>query len=596
MTATGGASALHGAADPAGDGDQLNSTAKAAAPRLRTVLGLARVEASLLVRSPLVLAGLLAGGAVVFVLIWPTEPLWWSAAWRIGFGQLVLGMAVLVAAQLAVGRARRDAMADLYASFPATAGTRTVAHLTALVGAAPASLVLIAAAAAVVQVRGAIGGPSIPVLAGGLVLVIAAGAAGIAIGARFPHPLAGVLGALALLLSSGTSHTAAGGGIWLLPWEWTQDELNWLPGPLAGYPPVGAHLLELVGIGVLAGIAALTVTVGRRRARACLATAGILAVAVICTAGALQLRPIPTAELNHLVTEAVDPASVQHCSTTNHVRYCLYPGFGSQLPALEAPVNGVLAHLPARPDQLLTVRQVVGDVLDPTLTHGHPKPQVSQWAAQLQRAPGNAATASAIYLPVGSWPAAGGRLADARFDVALAAAEWAVRIPPQAIGSPDGNVFLPCVPLDQAREPIAIWLAIVATHPPTGELQKGLRLGGSNGLGASEVRNTFVPMWTYPGANASYLGSSWVPQPTAAGYLLASAMTSLPEHKVAHILTSRWVTWLNWHTTDAQLAAALGIRMPSVPALPAPPRIPKPGTTVVQPGQGNEPQSPLCTA
>jgi hypothetical protein len=110
-------------------------------------------------------------------------------------------------------------MADLYASFPATAGTRTFAQLAGLVGAAPASLLLIGAAVAAVQVRGAIGAPSGPVLAGGLLLVIAAGAAGIAIGTRFPHPLAGVLGALVLFLSSGTSHTATGSGIWLLPWE-----------------------------------------------------------------------------------------------------------------------------------------------------------------------------------------------------------------------------------------------------------------------------------------------------------------------------------------------------------------------------------------
>ena len=213
-----------------------------------------------------------------------------------------------------------------------------------------------------------------------------------------------------LFLSSATSHLGSGGGIWLLPWEWTQDQL----GPLPGYPPAAAHVLELAGLAVLAGIVALTVSAGRARARGGLATAGILALVVICLAGALQLRPTPTTELNHLVREAAGPASVQRCTTANHVRYCLYPGFGRNLPSVEAPVNGVLAHLPARPDRPLTLRQVLSSyLLDPTLIHGHPKRQVSQWQAQMQRAPGNAATASAIYLPVGSWPAAGGRLADA---------------------------------------------------------------------------------------------------------------------------------------------------------------------------------------
>ena len=79
------------------------------------------------------------------------------------------------------------------------------------------------------------------VLAGGLLLVIAAGAAGIAIGTRFPHPLAGVLGALALFMTAATTHLASGAGIWLLPSAILQNQLGGLPGPLAGYPPAGAH-------------------------------------------------------------------------------------------------------------------------------------------------------------------------------------------------------------------------------------------------------------------------------------------------------------------------------------------------------------------
>jgi hypothetical protein len=584
MTATEGGPALQGgdAVAPAGDDGGSGATARTRFPRLRTVLSLAGVGASLLVRSVLVLAGLLAGGAVIWILIRPVEPLWWKADWEIGGGQLALSMAVLVAAQLAAGRARRDAMADLYASFPATAGTRTLGHLASLAGAAPASLLLIGAAVAMVQARGAIGAPSLTVLAGGVLLVIAAGAAGIAIGTRFPHPLAGVLGALVLFITSTTTHLASGAGIWLLPWPILQDELGSLPGPLAGYPPVGAHVLELAGIAAAAGAAALAMTVCRARARSGLATAGVLAVAAICLAGALQVRPLPTAELNHLVREVADPASVQRCATTNQVRYCLYPGFASLLPSLQVPVNGVLAHLPSRPAQPLTVMQVLSPyLLDSTLTHGQQKWQVSLWQGQMRKAPGNAATASAIYLSVGSWPAAGGQQADARFDVAMATALWAVRFPP-ARGNLNGQFYLPCVPLDQAREAIVIWLAILATRPPAGELQNGL--GRSSGF--AEVRNTFVPTWAYPGSDVGgYLTPSAAPQTTAAGYLLAHAMTTLPEQKVARVLTDAWGTWVNWHTTDAQLAAALGIAMPSVPALP-------PGMT--GPGPSG-PQNPLCT-
>jgi hypothetical protein len=302
----------------------------------------------------------------------------------------------------------------------------------------------------------------------------------------------------------------------------------------------------------------------------------------------VQLRPIPTAGLNHLVTEIADPASVQHCTTVNQVRYCLYPGFGRDLSSLEAPVNGVLAHLPARPGQPLTIRQVVSlDFTDPSLTYGHPKRQVSQWNAQTQRAPGTAPAASAIYLPVGSWPAAGGRLADAHLNVALATAEWAVRLPPT-------SESLPCVALDQAREPIAIWLAILATHPPASELQDGLGgLETGRSFSSVEVRNTVVPTWNYPGADAGQITPSG-PQITTAGYLLAKAMTGLPERKVSQVLTGTWATWVNGRTTDAQLAAALGIQMPSVPLPPSlrPGFKPRPGMTIVnQPG----PQNPVCT-
>jgi hypothetical protein len=106
----------------------------------------------------------------------------------------------------------------------------------------------------------------------------------------------------------------------------------------------------------------------------------------------------------------------------------------------------------------------------------------------------------------------------------------------------------------------------------------------------TEVSNTMIRTWNYPGLNANYL-TGVMPQLTAVGYLLANAMTSLPEQKVSQILHSTWATWLNRHTTDAQLATALGIQMPSVPGLPVPP----PGGTIVQGNPDNAPQNPVCT-
>jgi hypothetical protein len=453
----------------------------------------------------------------------------------------------------------------------------------------PASLLLAGAVIAVVQVRGAFGTPDVAVLAGGLLLVIAAGAAGVAIGSRFPHPLAGALGALALLFSSVTSHLASGAAIWLVPWQMEADQLANLPGPLAGYPPAGAHAVELAGLALLAGIVALATTARPARVRGWLTAVGVVAVAAVCFAGVLELRPIPTASLNHLVSEVADPASAQRCTTGSQVRYCLYPGFGSQLPSLEAPIDGVLAHLPARPTQPLTVRQVVTLSLpDSTLTHGHPNQEVSQWIAQVQRAPGNAsaAPASAIYVPV-TWPA-GSQLADAHFDLALAAAEWAVHLPGTAGALSSNTGGQSCVPVDQAREAVAIWLAILATHLPASELQGGL--GAGAGIQGTYVRNAFVRTWNYPGGGYITPPGGGL-QTTAAGYLLASAMTRLSEQEVSHVLAGTWARWLNWRTTDAQLAAALGIPMPSAAVRVT---LPSGKTITLAPGPGNGPQSPLC--
>jgi hypothetical protein len=598
MTTTDGGAAPPGAgaAGPPGHHAPAGLTARSQTSRLRTVLALGRVEALLLLRNRLVLAGVLASGVVIWVFLRSAQPLWWDADWEIGEGLLVLAMAVLAAAQLAAGRARRDAMTDLYASFPTTAGTRTVAHLAGLAGVAPASLLLIAVATVGVQLLSPIGTPSIAVLAGGLLLVIAAGAAGIAIGTRFSHPLAGMIGALVPALASVQYQRFPGADTWLLPWPLESNgagQLDHLPGPLAGYPPAAAHAAELAGLALLAGIVALAVTIrrGRARVRAGLAAAGAVAVTVTCLAGAGQLRPIPTADLNRLVAEAARPASVQRCTSVSQVRYCLYAGFGRDLPSLEAPVDEVLAHLPARPGQPLTVRQVLTLFLsDPVLTHGHPAQQIAHWAAQLQHAqPGvsDIAPASGIYLPVGSWPDTGGQLAAARFDLALAAAEWAVHLAGTA-GIVSSNGFQ-CLPVGQAREAVAIWLAILATHPSASQLQGGLPASGH--LFGMQVGNVIVPTWNYPGVGNGYVTPpGGGPQLTAAGYLLASAMTRLPEQRVAHVLAGAWGRWLSWRTSDAQLAAALGIPMPSGPAI-----TPFPSRGVVAPGPGPGPRSPVCT-
>ena len=560
------------AATRTGDVGRPGLTGAAPARPLRTVLSLAGAEAALLLRSMLVLAGLLAGGAVVWRVIWTSEPVWWNAAWQIGYGQVILAASVLAAAQLTASRARRDGMRELYDSFPVSAATRTLAHVAALAGVLPATVLLACASVALTQARGVIGTPSPAVLAAGVMLVLAAGAAGIALGTRFAHPLAGILGGMVLFVLFTQSYRllaypALGGLPWLFPWT-IPDQLGSLPGPLAGYPPGGAHALELAGVALLAAVAALMVTKGGTRHRMRLAVTAIVAVAVIGAGVAAQLPSIPTATLNRLFSAAANPVPAEHCTTEGQVKYCLYPGFGAVLPALQAPVSGVLSQLPVRPTPVLTIAQDTSLALDdPPLTHGHTRAQMDRWNAELQVPPPSTATAPAIYVTEGDERAA-------RFALALGTAEWAVNLP--AENSPV-NPAGACVALDQAREAIAIWLAITATHA---SLTRG------PGIQAVLVHDTQVVVWIYPGEYDNYTSAPG-PQTTVAGLLLAKAMASLPEGKVERVLGASWPTWLNWHTTDAQLAAALGIPMPSVP-VPASPL--PPGTS--PPAQA---QNPLCT-
>ncbi len=549
----------------------MTAGSRADAHALRVVFGLARTEGLLLLRSALVLAGVVGGCAVVWGFNHATSPMWWDAVWEVGSGQVIVAMAVLVAAHLAAGRARRNALQDLYDSFPASAGVRAAGHLTALAGAVPASLLLIGATT-VLEFRGAVGTPGTAALAAGVLLVIAGGAAGVAIGIRFPHPLAGLLAALTLFVLFTQAQRFSGGVVWLFPWAQV-DGLHALPGPLAGYPPAAAHAAELAGFAVLAGVIAIALTARVGRPLIALISAGALAATAICVAGVAELQPIPTAELNRLVTETADPASFQHCTSAGEVRYCFYSAFGPQLPLLRAVVDGVIAYVPALPAQPLTIRQLASLSLDDTtLIHGQPKQWLATWGSELARMPGNAAAPSAIYLTVGSWPG-GAEGAGGRFALALSTADWAVGLPATA-GSQDGPGAELCVPVDQAREAVAIWLAMRATYaPPPGDQPSG--------ISAASVDNATVPTWIAPGGGLISPG----PQTTYAGYELAAAMARLPAGRVTRTLDRSWASWLNWHTSDGQLASALGIQAPTIPAQ----------IRSALAGSGPAQASPLCT-
>jgi hypothetical protein len=532
-------------------------------PRLRTAVTLGGAEGSLLARNTLVLGGLVVAALVAWSFLTRGEPLWWKAGWQIGYDQMILSAVVLVAAHLAAGRAQRNNMEDLYDSFPVSAGTRAAGHLLSVLGAVPSSLILAAAASALAEWRGVIGSPDPAVLAAGVLLVVAGGMIGVAVGLRFPHPFVGVVAALAWAAPFSQSNRFNGAITWLFPWAISQ-QLGQFPHPVPGYPPAPAHAVELAGIAALAGVVAFAWQARGAIQKGALLAVGAVAVAVICLAGAIQLQPISTSNVNRLVAQAATPTQFQTCTTSDGVRYCLYPDFASLRSSLQKPVNAVLGYVPSRPSQTLSVEQSVSLFPnDAALTHGHSAAQVAAWSMELANAPVNHPNRSAILIGVGSWPPSNSAAAaTARLQLALAAADWAVGLAPSA-GNPD--TATPCVPFNQAREPIAIWMTLEATHAKVKGIQD---LGGGTGYLAS------------PG-----------PQITGAGYLLAEAMTRLPVTKVAQVLDRNWSAWTDWHSTDAQLAAALGIPLPAVPTLNP---TPAPGMRISAPLPGT-PTPQVCT-
>jgi len=295
----------------------------------------------------------------------------------------------------------------------------------------------------------------------------------------------------------------------------------------------------------------------------------------------VQLQPIPTRDIDHLVSEAANTGRAQHCTMRDAVDYCLYPGFGSRVPSLQGPVNGVLAQIPVQRARTLTISQTSELTLDdPTLTHGHSPQQIAAWRTQLQNAPANLPSSSTIYVNLGTWPAQG--QANVRFDLALAAAEWAVGLP---TNTGTGAQATQCVPLNQAREAIAIWLASQATRAGLAHLQNTTR--SRSGYLPVLVDGVTVLAWVYPGENATLVSPG--PQTTAADYLLATAMAKLPTQRVTAVVAGGWATWTSGHATYAQLADALGIAMPAVPTGLVGPR----GQIITAP-PGTVPSQPQC--
>ncbi|HXW47261.1 MAG TPA: hypothetical protein VEL03_20880 [Streptosporangiaceae bacterium] len=577
------------------------ATASAAAPPgkpfwsetgWRVLLLAARRESWWLARSPLVLAGLAISGWLIWlnnrildlpVALYglPQPVFWWAADVSIAACLLALAGGVLIASQLAASRVRRDAMEQLYASYPASAAVRTSAQLLGVTGPLILAAALTAGAVAWLDHEGTLGAPRLWVLGTGLLLIVLAGAVGVALGSWVQHPLAGILTVLVLglieidlVLSISNPIHLPGGLAWVFPWSAPGSVLNSLPGLSVPYPPP-LHAAELAGLIVLAFVAALWPVLARRRVAAALAVA---ALAVTCWSGWLEARPVSSTVLTAMAREVMQPAAFEQCQQFGRARYCYYPAFAPLVRQWAVPVDGVLARVPGTARRALTVRQV-WDLyfFNPPLvsagglTSNGPGPPtrlstaVGNFQQALSADPGliSGSSIPPVYTDA-SW-GTGGSLGAAQFALAVSTAEWATGLPTTgrsvsynyAIpggGSQSGTAVLACVPAGQAREAIALWLAAGAT-PAT---RSAFPQAGT--AGSTQVGKEWVATVAEPGSGP-LVGLTV----TAQGAALAAEMLRLPDRAVEAVLGARWQYWLSPRATTAELAAALGLRLPPQP-------------------------------
>jgi hypothetical protein len=584
--------AMHAPGSVTDDASARPGQPASSATRWRVLLLAGRREAGWLARSPLVLAGLV----ITFWLVWLNnhvrslpynvyglaQPLvWWGSDVSVVACMLAVAGGVLLAAQLAAGRARRDGMEQLYASYPASAAVRTGAQLLSVTGPVALALAATGAAWAWADSQGTLGAPRLWVLGAGLLLVALAGTLGTALGSWLRHPMAAIVVLLVLglievdlVLSISNPIHLPDGTAWLFPWSAPGSLLTSLPGLTVPYPPP-VHLAELAGLIVLAAVTALWRVLTHRRLAAGLAVA---ALAVTCWSGWSEAKPVSAAVLATMAREVTQPALAEQCQPLHGVRYCYYPAFAPLAAQWSVPVGAVLARVPQLSGRALTVRQVwdLGFLQPPLLSptgltsNGSPTTPLTTSVGNFQQAlstePGlvSGSAAPPVYTDA-SW-GTGASLGPAQFALALSTAQWATGLPTTGRsvsytysipggGGQSGTAVLACLPAGQARASIALWLAASATPLTRSAFQQ------AGSPAATQVGRKWFATVQEPGSGPSVGLTA-----TVQGAALAAEMLRLPARRVESVLAARWSQWLRPQATTAELAAALRLRLPPQPA------------------------------
>ncbi|WP_327341982.1 ABC transporter permease [Streptomyces europaeiscabiei] len=335
---------------------------------VRAVLALARVEARRLLLHPLVLVALVA---YLTLLLWPSSesedayPVLQDIDRETQFGQLMLGLAVMIAVNLAVLRSHRRGTDGSFGVLVLPPWRRTVAHVlsvlpTVLVGA----LIVAGQFTAAALKPGAVGHGSVSELATGPLLILLPAVLGVLLArvarSAFVAPLAvvAVLAAMVFVADSG-------GAAWLrgLAPVLFDEGARPLPSDLLGRPAAW-HALYLLALAVLFAAGAVLLSGGRTRA---VRATALGALGAVLTAVVLQ-GSAPTDAVREAREVATrDPAAVQDCERRGATTYCAFPEFTPWIGEW-ARVTDEVRSLAGEPDttRVLTVRQKVAALDGPS--------------------------------------------------------------------------------------------------------------------------------------------------------------------------------------------------------------------------------------
>jgi hypothetical protein len=533
---------------------------------VRVALALGRVEARKLLRHPASIVGALLTLAVPVVASWREVPVLNRYDSLTAESLIPFGWGVLIAAHLGTMRAQRHRTTELFDSAVASRILITAGHLVTCAWAAVFASLLMLSELAYLKVIGGVTTPRLEVALAGPALIAFASAFGVALGRWAPRlfvaPL--VLAGIVAICTALTTNTYAHPREFLSLWV-PSEVVN---GTVSEFSlrPYGWRLLYIMGLALLATAVAFAY---HRRLRIVAVAVALLVATSAVFAGAHTMQEPSRATQVAAAEAAFEELRERTCREYASVRYCAFEGYESWIDRWRAPVEGVMAALPAEalPDDLLIAQlpgegQLYDDGANNVLVH--------RMRREINR--GSFSSLTDVN-PSFSW----GRGADeGRSEIALAlmAATRATAIDtrfrlteadvagiqkPHKFELRPGRRYRYCMMLEQGRSIVALWLAAQAT-PRTETAFRAVYarspyVAGPDGGGTDYFEPQFWTLDEYLYETVGRTEVSWGTREAA----YAVDLMKRDEAEVRAAIAADWAHLTDPATTTDEAAAALGL-------------------------------------